>query len=46
VSSGTLLDRGGTLMSVKFPLPLPFLRTQATDMFEPHQPAVLESAST
>jgi predicted DNA-binding transcriptional regulator AlpA len=33
VSGGTLLDRGGSIMSVKFPLPLPFLRTQEAARF-------------
>ena len=33
MSGGTLLDRGGSIMSAQFPLPLPFLRTEEAARF-------------
>ena len=42
MSGGTLLDRGGSIMSVKFPLPLPFLRTKEAARFIGVSPHTLE----
>ena len=42
MSRGTLLRRGGSIMSVKFPLPLPFLRTKEAARFIGVSPHTLE----